>query len=440
MSRRSMSLVALAALLASVAITPPASGARTCFGKSATIVGSNRSQREAVELHGTRGDDVIVGLGGWDIVDGRGGNDLICTGGGDDYVEAGRGNDKIAGGDGIDTLHGGRGHDRILGGRGPADSLVGAGGNDLLFGGPGTEDSLIGGAGDDRLDGGPGYDLAEFFDATGGIEADLTTGLALGRGRDELVSIEGLSGTRFDDILVGDELSNMLQGDFGNDTISALGSEGDGGADVLRSGGGSDVLDGGDGPDIVSYNISPYPVRADLAAGDATTELGQDTLIGIEHLVGSKYDDTLTGNGADNVIVGNRGDDVMDGGEGIDEIAFFDSAAPVVADLVEGTALAEGWGSDTFTSFENLSGSAYADTLTGSDDANLIWGGGRNDTLRGLAGDDTLLGATGVDDADGGDGTDACEAETQSACESVPARAGTPASFGWAPSGRWSPW
>jgi hypothetical protein len=61
-----------------------ASAALRCFGKRATIVGTNRDERRPVELKGTRGNDVIIGLGGIDYIDARGGDDLICAGGGDD--------------------------------------------------------------------------------------------------------------------------------------------------------------------------------------------------------------------------------------------------------------------------------------------------------------------------------------------------------------------
>ena len=49
--------------------------APTCFGKRATIVGTNRDKAELVELKGTPGDDVIVGLAGMDSIYARGGDD-----------------------------------------------------------------------------------------------------------------------------------------------------------------------------------------------------------------------------------------------------------------------------------------------------------------------------------------------------------------------------
>ena len=47
---------------------------------------------------------------------------------------------------------------------------------------------------------------------------------------------------------------------------------------------------------------------------------GSDTLISIENLTGSAFDDTLTGDGDDNVLSGLAGDDTLDGGAGNDTL------------------------------------------------------------------------------------------------------------------------
>ncbi len=57
-----------------------------CFGKKATIVGTQRDDR----IKGTDRDDVILALGGKDAVNGRGGNDRICRGQGFDGLSGGR--------------------------------------------------------------------------------------------------------------------------------------------------------------------------------------------------------------------------------------------------------------------------------------------------------------------------------------------------------------
>jgi hypothetical protein len=61
---------AMAAAVASAIVAVPVSAAPTCFGKRATIVGTNRDRTRPVELQGTSRNDVIVGLRGPDIEEG----------------------------------------------------------------------------------------------------------------------------------------------------------------------------------------------------------------------------------------------------------------------------------------------------------------------------------------------------------------------------------
>ena len=53
--------------------------------------------------------------------------------------------------------------------------------------------------------------------------------------------------------------------------------------------------------------------------------LGNDTLSGIENLIGSAYDDFLTGDGNDNVLRASKGHDHLDGGAGNDTADFSDA-------------------------------------------------------------------------------------------------------------------
>ena len=99
----------------------------TCNGIPATIVGTEKSE----VIHGTKGNDVIVALGGHDNVFGGKGDDLICAGDGADKVEGQNGNDVVFGGNGPDKLIGGLGNDELYGEAGK-DALVGGPGNNLL--------------------------------------------------------------------------------------------------------------------------------------------------------------------------------------------------------------------------------------------------------------------------------------------------------------------
>ena len=61
---------------------------------------------------------------------------------------------------------------------------------------------------------------------------------------------------------------------------------------------------------------------------------------------------------------------------------------------------------DSYTSIENLRGSAHDDTLTGNSIANGLKGGAGADVLNGGAGDDVLNGGVSADALDGGAGID----------------------------------
>ncbi len=210
------------------------------------------------EVFGEGGNDVLVTADGDDVIDGGPGNDDIQSGRGQDVVTGGPGDDKLRGGEGDDLIDGGDGNDRLVGGSDDDQLLGGAGddrlegreGRDVLWGGEGNDvlngdqgrDVLNGGPGNDRLVGGSGEDTADYSDATGPVRVSLADGKASGAwGKDELQTIENLTGSAFNDRLTGDDAANRLDGLAGNDKL-----KGNDGADsfVLEPGSGRDcVLD-----------------------------------------------------------------------------------------------------------------------------------------------------------------------------------------------------
>ena len=193
------------------------------------------------------------------------------------------GNDALVGTPGPDVIKGLAGDDTIDGGGG-RDILCGEEGNDVLVGGD-DGDSLDGGLGDDRLDGGPGLDLAFFRWSTAPVTASLVTNSATGEGTDTFVALEGLSGSRLNDVLSGDDGDNILDGVGGDDVLL-----GQGGIDGLDGDAGNDVLNGGPGIDFVYYLFAPRGITANLGSRKARG-WGTDTLRGIEDLEGSPHSD-----------------------------------------------------------------------------------------------------------------------------------------------------
>ncbi|MEU6274955.1 calcium-binding protein [Streptomyces populi] len=93
-----------------------------------TLIGTSTG-RNANELFGQDGDDVIHAGGGADVVDGGSGNDKLYGDSGDDKISGGKGDDTVYGGSGKDTIYGNSGNDLLHGGTG----------TDTLSGGPGTD-------------------------------------------------------------------------------------------------------------------------------------------------------------------------------------------------------------------------------------------------------------------------------------------------------------
>src|SRR5262249_32251224 len=87
---------------------------------------------------------------------------------------------------------------------------------------------------------------------------------------------------------------------------------------------------------------------------------------GTDILSGSTGDDILSAGANDDYVYGSAGSDTLDGGVGVDMLSYLLSTAGVHANIATGAVsggYAEG---DTISHFENLEGSAFADTLTGN--------------------------------------------------------------------------
>ncbi|HWV59574.1 MAG TPA: peroxidase family protein [Sphingopyxis sp.] len=286
-------------------------------------------------LHGDGGNDRLEGGFGNDIINGGAGDDFIKDTGGDDNIKAGDGNDIVHAGPGLDLVLGGRGNDfiflgtdegsevfagegddfiygnknaeRILGNEGsdwietgtfdgaPGDnfdevfSRDGIDGHDVFLGdggfdefiGEGGDDIMVGSAGRGKMVGMSGFDWATYKDNTSGVNADLSIPIIFDEAPtipgnaalDEFETVEGLSGTAFNDILRGtnDTAAEMLpipQGGTGGYRGSELDADGIArisglqavvgagvtsfaAGDIILGGDGSDLIEGQGGDDII---------------------------------------------------------------------------------------------------------------------------------------------------------------------------------------------
>lgn len=264
-------------------------------------------------------------------------------------------------------------------------------GNDTITGSSG-DDKIYGSKGNDAINGGAGIDVLSFKGFSTGVNVDLSLGTASNYyGKSSVLNVEDVEGSSYGDVLTGNSLNNSFQGFAGNDMIN-----------------------GGNGFDTASYLEATYAVNVNLATGKVTGGSGSDTLVAIERVIGSRFNDTLTGSAVNESFSGGFGNDTINGGGGIDTVEYSGVGSGVTVNLTSGTA-SGGAGADTLISIENVSGSIFSDSITGNSSANNIRGGNGNDmliagsgsdTLNGDAGDDVLRGGTGNDILYGGTGRD----------------------------------
>lgn len=282
---------------------------------------------------------------------------FVATNGKDDLVDASNIDEEepsgglIITGNGKDNILAGAGNDVILAGN-AKDVIDGGDGDDAMFGENG-DDTFLPGSGSDLFHGGDGIDT---IDASGILEP-----------RDPPLTLEEVFSTF--GIIEAQEISDaeMDKGDVNGvvvDLAQGLLSTGD---------------EEGDDTLISIENITGSAFN-DFMAGDENANHFSG-IGGSDYLLGRAGDDTLHGGGDADLIIGGAGGDTLDGGEG-DDMIFGDD--------------------DGLTP----SGDAGGDTIFGGAGADMIWGEAGGDTIDGGTGDDLIEGGEDADMIDGGDDND----------------------------------
>src|SRR5450631_93919 len=124
------------------------------------------------------------------------------------------------------------------------------------------------------------------------------------------------------------------------------------------------------------------------------------------YLSGGAGNDFLVGADGNDTLVGGSGADTMIGGSGTDTADYSASASAVTVNLATNVNTGGDAAGDSLSGIENVTGSAFNDTLTGDANANVLIGGAGTDTLDGATGNDTIDGGAGNDTLTGGAGTD----------------------------------
>ena len=272
-------------------------------------------------LEGGFGNDIINGgdgdTGGDDNIKAGTGNDVVHAGPGLDLVLGGSGNDfiflgtdegsEVFAGEGDDFIFGNKNAERILGNEGndwletgtfdgaPGDNFDeifaqdGIDGHDVFLGdggfdefiGEGGDDIMVGSAGRGKMVGMSGFDWATYKDNLIAVNADLSIPIIFDEAPvlpqnaalDEYESVEGLSGTKFNDVLKGTEdlaadraplsaggttgyLGSVLDEEgialiAGLQEVLGIGVTSFDGGDIILGGDGSDAITGNAGDDII---------------------------------------------------------------------------------------------------------------------------------------------------------------------------------------------
>jgi uncharacterized delta-60 repeat protein len=163
-----------------------------------------------------------------------------------------------------------------------------------------------------------------------------------------------------DDTRSGTILADTLNGMGGNDSI--VGGTGN---DTIDGGAGNDTMDGSGGIDTASYAAAAAAVTINLAnaAAQNTGGAGTDTLLSIENLIGSGFNDTLAGN---------SGNNVLNGGAGIDTAAYTSAFRQSVLSGNPSTS-ATFTGPDGVDTLINIESLKFLDGLRSYDAGSHIW-------------------------------------------------------------------
>jgi Ca2+-binding RTX toxin-like protein len=338
-------------------------------------------------LSGNGGSNTINGGDGVDTISGAGGADTLYGDAGNDTLNGNSGDDLLYGGDGDDTLNGNSDNDTLYGGDGN-DSLFGNDGNDTIYGEAGN-DTIRGGNGVDTIYGGDGDDIIQIF------SGEVPSGESIdgGNGTDRLTV--GNSGMNPSSMAVANMEELYLNTGVTALTVSAAQL-----ADfetITHQSGGSQAFS------LTAAAAGTYSLAGKTITGVPTLNGSS----GADTLTGSSGNDTVNGNAGNDTIEGGAGNDTLNGGADTDTLAYTNAGSAVTVDLSNASAQNTGGaGTDTISNFENLTGSAYNDTLTGNSSANVINGGDGNDSITASGGNDTIDGGTGTNTLTGGTGND----------------------------------
>lgn len=174
-----------------------------------------------------------------------------------------------------------------------------------------------------------------------------------------------------DDIIGGTGADDILDAGAGDDTL------------IAAPGGGDDTYIGGDGIDTLTFAATDDDLIINLNTGtvdgqtvgtaSGSEELGTDTIIEIENIIGGSGNDTIIGDDNDNVLEGGAGDDFINGAGGQDTAVFNSTYGESTIRVVEGVMTVTGPdGTDTIENVENFAFTDSPNVVVGLEDTAFL--------------------------------------------------------------------
>ena len=201
-----------------------------------------------------------------------------------------------------------------------------------------------------------------------------------------------IDGKTNQDTLTDGGAYSVLIGGAGNDDLN-----GSAGNDILRGGDGNDTFTGGAGEDMLDFTggtarlSGRWPALGSHSYRTAERRPRKGRYYqNIEGVIGTAFVDAYRRHFVNDILRGGAGNDTVNGGGGVDLLDLSDATAGFTINFSQGVGqsiTAAGIGTDTYSNFEGVIGSGFADIINGSTGNDILRGGGGNDVINGGDGD-----------------------------------------------------
>jgi Ca2+-binding RTX toxin-like protein len=249
-------------------------------------------------------------------------------------------------------------------------------------------------------------------------------------GTDTIDGNAAIEGTEHGDTITGNDQNNLFiasegsdyyDGAGGTDEIDyfGLGDQNESGVEAVAQASGSDtgyaVHENGDSIDTLvgiediegtDFNDT---LKGDMNSSDGHFDVTLEGAGGDDYLVDGYGDDSLVGDDGKDTFYLTEGNDSIDGGDGVDDLDVSGLSGAINVDMISSSfsyTIAGSTFSGEIDGIENIVGTDYSDTIILNISDNSVFGNAGSDSLQGNDGNDSLYGGIGDDTLNGGNHDD----------------------------------